>query len=329
MKPAWIIPFVCLTGFGAYAKGQAVEPLDTSVLCLGADFDRLFRSEPPCSCRLPSYFDTVGFNSFIVRGQDDAAPDASSSTATQATDPTAILTQFQLQNVFIPSTYDASGYSNQFILQPVIPIATKLGPFVNHIIRPTLPVVTTADPDGAVTATTGLGDLTFLDVYLPERQAWGTWGVGPVAIIPTATDERTGRGKFQLGPAAVVFYTAVPKWQFGVFVQAPFTIGGSSSRPDVNTVFVQPIATRRFENGWYAGWGDLQWAFETSSGNYNIPIHGRIGKVGKLWGRPVNVFVEPFYTPDGFRNGPAAEWGIKLNVTLLFPEAKFYGPLSR
>jgi hypothetical protein len=33
----------------------------------------------------------------------------------------------------------------------------------------------------------------------------------------------------------------------------------------------------------------------------------------------LNVFMEPFYTPSGFHKGPAAEWGIKLNVTFLLP----------
>jgi hypothetical protein len=35
----------------------------------------------------------------------------------------------------------------------------------------------------------------------------------------------------------------------------------------------------------------------------------------------------PFYTPEGLRKGPGAEWGVKLSVTLLFPELKLNGPL--
>jgi len=66
----------------------------------------------------------------------------------KATDPTSILTQFQLQNVFIPSTYDADGYSNQFILQAVSPMKTGWDLFPTQIIRPTLPLnVLIADPD--------------------------------------------------------------------------------------------------------------------------------------------------------------------------------------
>jgi hypothetical protein len=62
-----------------------------------------------------------------------ATPDQSSTAtshadlAKQATDPTAILTQLQLQNIFVPSSNDAdglkaNGYANTFIIQPVIPI---------------------------------------------------------------------------------------------------------------------------------------------------------------------------------------------------------------
>jgi hypothetical protein len=32
----------------------------------------------------------------------------------------------------------------------------------------------------------------------------------------------------------------------------------------------------------------------------------------------------PFYTPDEMHSGPGGDkWGVKLNVTLLFPEKKF------
>ena len=43
-----------------------------------------------------------------------------------ATDPSAPLLQFQIQNLFIPSTEHADGYANQFIVQPVIPFK-KMG----------------------------------------------------------------------------------------------------------------------------------------------------------------------------------------------------------
>jgi hypothetical protein len=96
------------------------------------------------------------------------------SLAEKATDPTSVLTQFQLQNIFIPSTYDADGYSNQFILQPVLPMKTGWDCFPMQIIRPTLPLnVLTADPDGAINETSGVGDLTVFDLFRSKSKKWG------------------------------------------------------------------------------------------------------------------------------------------------------------
>jgi hypothetical protein len=66
-----------------------------------------------------------------------------SSLAQQATNPVAPLIQLQLQNLFIPDSHNADGYSNQLIVQPVIPIAKQewLPDFLpRSILRPTIPI---------------------------------------------------------------------------------------------------------------------------------------------------------------------------------------------
>ncbi|MGY8767629.1 MAG: hypothetical protein ACKVH8_04220 [Pirellulales bacterium] len=54
-------------------------------------------------------------------GSGGSASSGSGAGAGAATDPSVPLTQLQLQNAFVPSTYEASGYSNKVIVQPVIP----------------------------------------------------------------------------------------------------------------------------------------------------------------------------------------------------------------
>ncbi|MCD6392015.1 MAG: hypothetical protein J7M40_00765 [Planctomycetes bacterium] len=245
----------------------------------------------------------------------------SRSLLEKATDPTSILTQLQFQNIFVPNTYDADGYSNQTILQPVLPIPTGWDLFPMQILRPTLPLhVHSADPDGPVEETSGLGDLLVIDLFLPKRAEWGTWGIGPVAIFPTASDDRLGQGKWQLGPAAVVLYSGIKNWQFGGLVQNPISIAGDSDRNAVSTLLVQPIATRHFKDGWYAGWGEIPFSYEWLNGDYNIPLNMRLGRVTKLGNAPVNMFIEPFYTPSSFQREGQSEWGIKFNLTFLFPK---------
>jgi len=79
-------------------------------------------------------------------------------------------------------------------------MAEKLNRFpVGQIIRPSIPIITSPGPD----RTTGLGDISLFDIFLPERYEWGAWGIGPVFVFPTATDDRLGQGKWQMGPPPV------------------------------------------------------------------------------------------------------------------------------
>lgn len=241
-------------------------------------------------------------------------------------DPSAILTQFQMQNIFTPETYDATGYSNTVVLQPVLPFPVALPGlrefFPAHILRPTLPIIApTADPLGPAGVQGGLGDLTVLDAYVHPIEDFGTLLLGCDLIFPTSTDSRLGLGEWQAGPVAAVINTTKLNTIRGALVQSQFSL-----ESDASSISVQPIYVKNLPDKWYVGWGTTFWTFDTDNGNYNIPINARIGKITKLGEQPMNVFLEPFYTPEGFRKGPASQWGIKLNVTLLFPEKKF-GPL--
>lgn len=246
--------------------------------------------------------------------------------AADATDPSVPLTQLQFQNVFIPESRDSTGYSNQFVIQPVIPLDIgKDSYFAYHILRPTIPVIApTPDPIGPVGTTGGLGDTTLLDVYVhPVKELKTNWGVGYASVLPTSTDSQLGDGEWRLGPAVFATTTAVDKWLFGGLYQQPFSL-----ESDAYDLQLQPIATRFLANDWYAGWGELIWKLDDENGDYNIPLNVRVGKVGKIGKHPINVFVQPSFTPDGLHSGPGGDkWSIKLNVTFLLPDAKFDAPI--
>ncbi|MGY8767630.1 MAG: hypothetical protein ACKVH8_04225 [Pirellulales bacterium] len=190
-------------------------------------------------------------------------------------------------------------------------------------MRPTLPIIApSADPDGAAGSEGGLGDTSFIDVYIHPFEALKTnLGVGYVAVLPTATHPQLGLREWQIGPSVFAVTKAVPKWNLGALVQAPI-----STQSDAYSIQVQPIAVRMLPDEWYVGWGDLLWTVDDQNGKYNIPINARVGKILDVGKHKLNVFVEPFYTPSGLRKGQDDEWGVVFNVTFLFPEAKF-GPL--
>lgn len=272
----------------------------------------------------PSLFDLSRSHDLVIRGQSPGEGDGAGAAA--ATDPSVPLTQLQLQNVFTPETYNASGYSNTFIVQPVIPL--NIGEdafFPYHIIRPTLPVIApTADPDGPLGVQGGLGDTTIVDAFIhPCEELKTNFGIGYVATLPTRTHPQLGRGEWQLGPSAVVISRAVPKWIFGGLVEIPFSL-----QSDAYAVQMQAIALRLLPNEWFVGWGDQILKFDDQNGGYEIPLSLQFGKVVKVGETPLKLFVEPIYTPVGLRSGPGgAEWGIKLNLTILLPGAKLDDPI--
>ena len=241
-----------------------------------------------------------------------------SSLASTATNPIGNLIQFQLQNVFIPNSWDSSGYANQFFIQPVVPIKLHNDVFPILITRTTIPIVTTPDPKGPVSRTTGSGDIVFLTAFV-NNQKWGMWGVGPTFTFPTASDSRTGSEKWQVGPTVVVFVTKFKPWQFGALVYSQHSFAGTSHRSTVSKLFWQPIVVRHFDKGWYAGLPDIASTINLRNGENTLNFTGlRVGKVTKIGKQPINVFLQPWYTP--VHEGAAGKWNIKLNITFLFPQ---------
>jgi hypothetical protein len=240
-----------------------------------------------------------------------------SDLALQATNPVAPLIQLQLQNIFIPKTENAGGYANQFIVQPVIPIAKNSLIPLNSVLRPTIPIVSSADiggPDG----TTGLGDIAWVYV-LNAPTDWGIVGVGGAGAIPTATDLRLGSRKWQLGPSVFGLYTKIPNVQLGALVFNNWSVGGSGPN-DLNSMSIQIVANKHWGDGWYAGWGDQALNFNWKTNQNYIPISARLGKVFTVGKQPVNLFGQGIYNVGDAVTGQP-QWGFKLNVTLLFPES--------
>jgi hypothetical protein len=240
------------------------------------------------------------------------------------TDPTAILTQIQFQNIFAVESYNASGYANTFIVQPVLPFPVAMPGlkefFPAHIMRPTLPFpAPTADPDGPLGVQGGMGDLTILDVGI-HPTSWGNIALGYSLIAPTSTHPQLGLQEWQLGPTVGVIYKKIPKTILGFVAQMPFSLESEASSVDVQLTYV-----RHLPNQTYIRWGDTFWTFNTDTGAYNMPVQIAFGKVFKkgIFGLPNNVFVMPYYTPEEMHSGPGGDkWGVKLNVTLLFPDKK-------
>jgi hypothetical protein len=264
--------------------------------------------------------------------QDDPPPaDAKQggdggSLAETATNPVGALVQLQFQYLYVGESNAGDNSSHVFTIQPVIP--WKLGE-TQMLSRITLPIlVATPDLGEPIDREYGIGDtisLNFATFAVDKGGPWqGLMGPGLALTLPTATSDFTGEGKWQAGPGFVYINTATKGLQWGGFCYQQWSFasaGGESGRREVSKFYFQPVITKHFEGGWYIALQDLLWTIDwNDNARWSLPVGLRFGRVTKwdfLGGQPVNVFIEPFYDVSG--NNAGNEWGVKFNLTLLFP----------
>ena len=250
-----------------------------------------------------------------------------SSLANAATNPIANLIQFQVQNAYTSSNYNASGDSNAFIVQPVIPIKLPFESVPLFITRTTLPYINTPDIDGGVGTKEGFGDIVTLGFALPKLETKGVMvGVGYNLTIPTAgSNDFTGSGKWSIGPGAVYFNMQTPSWQWGILGYSSFSFadndtGQDAHRRHVSSVSLQPIVVKHFDEGWYAGLPDTPHTYDFRTEEWTLAWGGRVGKVTKFGKQPVNLFGQAIYNSNDDTDEIAPEWTYKINATFLFPK---------
>ena len=232
-----------------------------------------------------------------------------------ATNPVAPIPQLQIQNQFIPDTYDSSGYSNVFLIQPVAPYELFGKPMISRL---TLPVITTPDPDGPINDTTDLGDLTTINFAMWDikNDSWGgDIGFGPALVLPTGADDRTGSGKWQAGPNFIYINTANQKFEWGFLAYQVWSFSGDSTRESVSQLNYQPIFTWHLSNGWYLSTGDHTWSYDWKTDKWDIPIMFGPGRTFKIGGQTVSAYVNPYYNVG---DNVGDEYGVKASMAILF-----------
>jgi len=241
--------------------------------------------------------------------------------ASAATNPIANLVQFQLQNQYNWDNANSNGYSNAFLIQPVVPVKLPSKKVPLMITRTTVPYVSTPNLGTPDHRKHGVGDTTVLALGLPklplEKQMVG---IGPSLVIPTAGDDDfTGSGKWQAGPAFVYINLQTKGLQWGALGWHHWSYASTSgNREDVSESSIQPFITKHFAKGWYAGTQDIPWNYNYKSENWTTPFGPKLGRVFKMGAQPVNLFGAVYYDPND--DGPSAKWTAKINLTLLFPE---------
>ncbi len=237
--------------------------------------------------------------------------------ATQLANPIASLISVPFQNNWergIGPTEDGSRY--RLNVQPVIPF--DLGPDWNLISRVIVPVVSQKDVFPGAGDQFGLSDTVASLFFSPKRPTEGglLWGAGPVFLLPTGTDDLLTAKKWGLGPTGVVLAQVGP-WTYGALANHIWSVAGSSSRPSVNTSFVQPFAIYTTPSAWSFGL-QAEATYDWERSDASVPVTMFLGKVVWLGPMPVQIIGGPRYFVSHFDNGPKG-WGARLSLTLVFP----------
>src|ERR1019366_5311001 len=106
-----------------------------------------------------------------ARGQNLAAGSVGAESeedrlATEVNDPTAILMQLKLQDLYTPQNFKSSAQTNTIQIRPVIPIQPFALLPIEQIVRPTFRVKTLATSQTSSTITE-FTDMQLLDLFVP------------------------------------------------------------------------------------------------------------------------------------------------------------------
>ena len=238
-----------------------------------------------------------------------------------ATDPTAALLSFRLQNQYTSSYRNAEGYGNAALFQAVIPSKMPWKTVPSLVQRFTLPYVTTPNVNGQGHKT-GMGDSGLLQLFvtkwLPKGQVLA---LGPAWTIPTAGDnEATGSGQWQVGPNIVYMNTNTPKlqWGFLAFHQWDFAKTRDNAK-DVSKLNIQPIFTKHFDNGWYVAPPDVPQTYDFEADRWTLAIGGVVGRVFPVLGKPTQIYGGVYYNPIDKDDAVTSKWTFKFNWSFLIP----------
>ena len=147
--------------------------------------------------------------------------------AREVDDPTAILTQLQFIDLYIPRNFQSSAQSDILNVKPIIPIQPfSLFPF-QQLIRPTFALQQLPTSSSSSTMTE-FGDIQLFDLFVsnwpdPTKTGFG-WAVGPTFIFPTGRVPSAGAHAWEVGPAAAAKYLGIPHLMVGFPFPGPYLI---------------------------------------------------------------------------------------------------------
>jgi hypothetical protein len=250
-------------------------------------------------------------------GPDGLTSGEETDLARQSQNPVANLISVPFQNNTNVGLGQFDRTGNILNIQPVLP--TPLSKDLLLINRVILPLAYQPELAPGVGNTFGLGDVFYQGFLSPANTGNFSWGIGPAIVFPTATDRVLGTGKWSIGPAAVGIWS-VDRIVAGALINNVWSFAGAGDRQDVSFLTLQPFFNYNLNDGWYINTAPIVTAnWQASAGNvWTVPIGGGFGRVFAIGRQPVNLSAAAFWNvvrPEG-----AADWTLRMQITLLFPK---------
>lgn len=247
-----------------------------------------------------------------------AHADSATDLAKRAQNPIENMISVPIDNNF---NFEYGPHGNtQYLLElkPVIPI--ELTKSVNLVTRTIIPIGHQPNEYLGRGYITGIGDITPTFFFTAAHPKKLLWGIGPAIVLPTASNPQLGQGKYSLGPAVVML--AMPgDWVLGVLVYNVWSVGGQSSRANVDQMTLQYFINYNMPHGWYLTSQPIltaNWMINKSSNRWVIPLGGGVGHVFKIGHQAINASLQAYNNIKTQIVGP--QWNAELNIQLLFPE---------
>ena len=243
--------------------------------------------------------------------------DDSQEIAKQAQNPVASLISIPFQNNLNFGVGPQGREADVLDIEPVIPFHPTED--WNVITRTILPVVSQPYLGPNVGKTTGTGDVN-LSLYLsPAHVGSLIWGIGPSFTLPTASEHSLGQGRYSAGLSAVMLTIQGP-WLTGVLVTDVASVGGETTRANVDQILIEPFANYNFPHGWYLTTSPIitaNWK-ASASDRWTVPVGGGGGKLFRIGKQAINAYVQGF--GNIVQAHEAGTWTLRIQVQLLFPK---------
>jgi len=208
--------------------------------------------------------------------------------------------------------------ANSLAIDPVVPLSiTPHWLLVTRIVATALAY----QPNSLARrgGTTGVGDTTASSFLSPANTGKLIWGVGPAILMPTATSNQLGAGKWGVGPTGALL--TEPEWgSVGALVQNIWSIGGSSNRPAVNQLQLEPLFSYNLPRGWYLTSNPTiiaDWTQPTSQ-RWLVPIGGGPGRSFNIGKQAVDSNFTFYWNAVRPGNPFSPKWQLNLEFAFLF-----------